>query len=66
MKLRDYVYVSEPVSKITEKENADFLLQLQKSILASLNKKELLNSFQYEQCILELEKQYSRKLHRQT
>ncbi|MDD3279849.1 MAG: hypothetical protein PHG16_13400 [Lachnospiraceae bacterium] len=61
MKCREFVYVGEPVPKITEQEHAAFLLQLQKSILASLKKRELLNHSQYERCVEEIEKQYSRK-----
>jgi hypothetical protein len=61
MKCREFVYVGEPVPEITDKENADFLLHYQKSILASLKQRKLLNHSQYQRCIDELEKQYSRK-----
>ena len=65
MKCREFVYVGEPVPEITEQEHAEFLLLFQKSILASLKKRELLNLSQYERCVEELEKQYSRKNHSQ-
>lgn len=65
MKCREFVYVGEPVPEITEQEHAAFLLQLQKSILASLKKRELLEASQYERCTRVIEKQYSRKNHSQ-
>ena len=58
---REFVYVGDPVPKITEQDYAAFLLQLQKAMLASLEKRELLNHSQYGRCIEELEKQYRRK-----
>lgn len=61
MKCREFVCIGESVPKITEQEHAAFLLQYQKSILASLKKRELLNHSQYERCVEELEKQYSKK-----
>lgn len=57
MKCRDFMYVGEAVEQITEREHAAFLLQLQKSILASLEKRELLNHAQYQRCVWEIEKQ---------
>lgn len=62
MKCREFIYAGEPVPEITEQEHTVFLLQLQKSILASLKKRELLNRSQYERCIEKLEKQYSRNI----
>lgn len=62
MKCRDFVYVGETVPPITEHEHAAFLLQLEKSILASLKKRELLNDAQYQRCAWEIEKQYSRSM----
>lgn len=58
MKCREFVYAGGPVPQITEEEYAAFYLQFQKSILASLKKRELLTHSQYERCIEEIEKQY--------
>ncbi len=60
MKCREFVYVGDPVAQITEQEHAAFYLQFHKSILASLKKRELLTHSQYERCIEEIEKQYSK------
>ncbi|MDD2958368.1 MAG: hypothetical protein PHR92_07550 [Lachnospiraceae bacterium] len=57
MKGRDFVYVGETVPQITEEEHAAFLLQLEKAILASLEKRELLDHGQYQRCAWEIEKQ---------
>lgn len=58
---REFVYVGDSVPKITEQDYAAFLLQLQKAMLASLEKRELLSHSQYGRCIEELETQYRRK-----
>ena len=60
MKCREFVYVGEPAPQITEQEHTAFYLQFHKSILASLKKRELLTHSQYERCIEEIEKQYSK------
>lgn len=60
MKHREFVYVGAPAPQITEQEYAAFYLLFQKSILASLKKRELLDDSQYERCIKELEKRYSK------
>lgn len=60
MKCREFVYVGEPAPQITEQEHTAFYLQFQKSILASLKNRELLTHSQYEHCIEEIEKQYSK------
>lgn len=65
MKCREFIYVGEPVGQITEEEHAAFYLHLQKSILASLEKRGLLTRSQCSRCIGELEKQYSRKIRSQ-
>ena len=61
MKCREFIYVGEPAPQITEQEHAAFYLHFQKSILASLEKRELLTHSQYSRCIEEIEKQYSQK-----
>lgn len=65
MKRREFVYVGEPTPQITEQEHAAFYLHLQKSILASLEKRELLTHSQYDRCIEEIEKQFSKNNHSQ-
>lgn len=65
MKHREFIYAGEPVPQITQQDNAAFLLELQKAMLASLEKRELLNHSQYERCVEELEKQQRRKNHDQ-
>lgn len=61
MKCREFVYVGEPSPQITEQDNPAFYMHIQKSILASLEKRELLTHSQYSRCIEEIEKQYSQK-----
>ncbi len=61
MKCRDFIYVGEPAPQITEQEYTAFYMHLQKSILASLEKRELLTHSQYIRCIEAIEKQYSPK-----
>lgn len=55
LKHREFVYVGEPVPKIDPTQNADFILQLQKSMLVSLVKRKLLNISQMERVMEELE-----------
>ncbi|MCI8402705.1 MAG: hypothetical protein HFI38_11575 [Lachnospiraceae bacterium] len=61
MKCREFIYVGEPSPQITEQEHAAFYLHFQKSILASLEKRNLLTHLQYSRCIEEMEKQYGQK-----
>lgn len=58
MKHREFVYVGEPVPELNEQEHAAFLVNIQKSILLSLEKRNILTTSQRERCLLELEKQY--------
>jgi len=59
MSPREFSYVGNPVSKIQIQENRDFIMLLQKSMLLSLVKRNLLTSAQVD-CVMEkLEKQYS-------
>jgi len=60
-KEREFVYVGKPIPKIDPVKNADFLLQLQKSMLLSLVQKKLLNASQMERVMDELENQHHRK-----
>lgn len=58
---REFVYVGDPVPELNEQEYAAFLMNIQKSILLSLEKRKLLTRSQRERCLVELEKQYSRE-----
>jgi len=60
-KEREFVYVGEPIPKIDPVKNADFLLQIQKSMLLSLVQRKLLNTSQMERVMDELENQHYRK-----
>ena len=57
---REYVYVGEPIPNLNGQEHAAFLMNIQKSILLSLEQRKLLTHSQQESCLAELEKQYSR------
>ena len=61
MKPNDSVYVGDPVPDLMEPQYSEFLLQLQKSILYSLEKRNLLTHAQKECCIAEIEKQYTKE-----
>lgn len=56
-KEREFIYVGEPIPKITKENHADFILHYQKSILLSLVKRNLLTLSQCERCMEELERQ---------
>lgn len=60
-RFREFVYVGDPVPELNEQEHAAFLMNIQKSILLSLEKRKLLTHSQRERCLVELEKQYSRE-----
>lgn len=56
---REFVYAGAPVPELSEREHAEFLMNLQKSILLSLEQRKMLTHSQCERCLSELEKQYS-------
>ena len=58
MKHREFRYVGDPVPELNEREHAEFFMNIQRSILLSLEKRNLLTASQRERCLLELEKQY--------
>ena len=60
VKHREFVYIGDPVPELNEQEHAKFLLNVQKSILFSLEKRDLLTGTQRERCLTALEQQYSR------
>jgi len=57
-KAREFVYVGDPAPEINEQEHAAFLMNMQRAILLSLEKRNLLTASQRECCMVELEKQY--------
>lgn len=59
MKHREFIYVGDPVPEINEQEHAAFLLNVQKAILFSLEKRSLLTGSQRERCLTALENGYS-------
>ncbi len=61
MKYKEFVYTGEPISELNEKEYTMFFMNIQKAILLSLEKRNILTSLQREQCLLKLEKQYKSK-----
>ncbi len=58
MKHREFSYVGDSVPELNEQEHAAFLMNIQRSILLSLEKRNLLTASQRERCLLELERQY--------
>lgn len=58
LKHREFIYVGEPVPELNEQEHAAFFMNFQRSIILSLEKRNLLTVSQRERCLLELEKQY--------
>lgn len=63
MKHREFVYVGEPVPELNEQEHAALLVNIQKSILLSLEKRNLLTASQRERCLFELEKRHDNGCH---
>ena len=59
VKHREFVYAGEPVPELNEREHAAFLMNIERSILLSLEKRNLLTTSQRERCLIEIEKQYS-------
>lgn len=56
MKYRDFIYVGEPVPELSEHDDAEFLMNIQRSIILALEKRNLLTMPQRENCLLKLEK----------
>ena len=59
MKHKEYIYAGESVPEITEQEQGEFLLNVQKAILFSLEKRNLLTQAQRESCCEKLEQRRS-------
>ena len=62
MNSRKFVCVGEAIPKIETTENADFIIHLQKSMLLSLVKRELLTLAQMERVMEEIERQYRKPM----
>ena len=60
MKHREFRYVGDPVPELNEREHAEFFMNIQKSILLSLEKRNLLTASQRQRCLLELNKNYQK------
>lgn len=58
MKHREFRYVGDPVPELNEREHAEFFMNIQRSILLSLEKRNLLTASQRQRCLLELNKDY--------
>lgn len=59
MKYREFIYVGDTVPELNEQEYTAFLMNIQRSIVLSLEKRKLLTPAQRERCLTTLEKQYS-------
>lgn len=60
MKQKAYVYVGEPISDLDGPEYREFLLHLEKCILYSLEKRDILTHSQTERCIKEIKKVHTK------
>lgn len=56
MKHREFVYAGEPGPELAGQEYAAFLMNVQKAILFSLERRKLLTPSQRQRCLEELEK----------
>lgn len=64
-KAREFVSVGDPVPELNEQEHAAFLMNIQRSIVLSLEKRKLLTPLQRKRCLAALEKQYSQSQRKQ-
>lgn len=58
VKHREFTYVGEDIPELDEREYAAFLMNFQRAILLSLEKRNLLTASQRERCLPELERKY--------
>ncbi len=58
---REFVYTGAPVPDLEGPEYAAFLLNIQKGVIFSLERRKLLTPSQRERCIEELEKHFAQK-----
>lgn len=65
MKHREFIYVGDPIPELNEQEHAAFLMNIQRAILLSLEKRNLLTASQQKHCLLALEKQHSSNQNKQ-
>lgn len=52
---REFIYIGDPIPELSEPEHAEFLINIQRSILLSLEQRKLLTASQRERCLVELE-----------
>lgn len=52
MKSREYVYVGEPIPELTTQEHKEFLILLEKAVLHSLEKRNLISRHQRDRCLV--------------
>ena len=52
MKGREYVYLGEPIPALTTQEHREFLILLEKAVLYSLEKRNLISPHQRDMCII--------------
>ena len=58
MSRKDFTYTGDPIPQLTEEKHGAFLLLLQKALLYSLEKRNLLTAAQRDQCVTALEKKH--------
>lgn len=58
MKHREFVCVGDPVPELNELEHVEFLMNIQRSIILSLEQRKLLTPAQRERCLFRLESKY--------
>ena len=61
MSHREFFMSGINFQKLNYRENSDFLLNVQKALILSLEKRKLITEVQRKQCIAELERQNDRK-----
>lgn len=58
MKKEKFVYTGVSVPELNWQEHGEFLMNVQRAVLFSLEKRELLTSSQRERCLAELERKF--------
>ena len=61
MRQREFICIKDPAPELNVETCASFLVNVQKAILLSLEKRGLLTHSQQERCLTRLEAQYNRK-----
>ncbi len=58
MEHREFVYSGGPVPELDGQEYTEFLLNIQRAVILSLEKRDLLSALQREHCLLKLGKEH--------